>query len=90
MIDFSDRSEVIDINKKHYRNKVYAQIAKQDDKEKSKGSSPSKHDVRKSALRKMYQIRCRTQMSRKEQFASDLKSEVESRLVMENLQKKIN
>ena len=74
---------------KHYRNKVYSQMAQQHSKEKSK-ESPSKQEVRKSVLRKMYQIRCRTQMSRKEQYASDVKSEVESRLVMQDLQKKIN
>ena len=38
----------------------------------------------------MYQIRCRTQMSRKEQNAADIKSEVVGRLKMEHLQRRID
>ena len=90
MLDIAHKSEVIDINKGHHRRQIFDSISRlanaelQDPKEKD-----VKYQVRKSTLRKMYQIQCHSQMSRKEQYASDLKSDLFSKLGKEQLQKRI-
>ena len=46
--------------------------------------------MRKSPLRKVYQIRIGEKMSQAEQYASELKSEVTVKSEMEKLHKQIN
>ena len=90
VIDVNAKSEVIDVNKSHHRAKVFSSIARQDERDLKASASPAKLDVRKTPLRQMYQIRGQTQMSRREQYASELKTEVVGRLKREQLQKRIN